>query len=85
MAETGIPADVWRFYLLSGRPESADTTFSWDDLLARTNSVLLANFGNFANRALKFCVARFDGVIPTLTEDHLNRHWYYTMGDFDVV
>uniref|UniRef100_A0A8L8KBT2 Methionyl-tRNA synthetase n=1 Tax=Heligmosomoides polygyrus TaxID=6339 RepID=A0A8L8KBT2_HELPZ len=29
--ETGIEADVWRFYLLYMRPESQDTSFSWDD------------------------------------------------------
>lgn len=29
--ETGIEADIWRFYLLYMRPESQDTAFSWDD------------------------------------------------------
>jgi methionyl-tRNA synthetase len=27
--ETGIPPSVWRFYLLSSRPETADAMFSW--------------------------------------------------------
>jgi len=69
VAETGIPSDVWRFYLLSGRPESSDTTFSWADLMARTNNLLLANFGNFANRALKFCASRFGAKVPSLDKD----------------
>lgn len=30
-ASTGIPSDIWRFYLLYMRPETQDTTFSWDD------------------------------------------------------
>jgi len=29
--ETGIPASVWRYYLLSTRPETADAVFSWAD------------------------------------------------------
>ncbi|KAI9450168.1 methionyl-tRNA synthetase [Lactarius psammicola] len=62
--ETGIPASVWRYYLLSTRPETADATFSWDDCVAANNSVLLNNFGNFVNRALKFISSQYGGVIP---------------------
>lgn len=62
--ETGIPASVWRYYLLSTRPETADATFSWDDCVAANNGVLLNNFGNFVNRALKFISAQYEGVIP---------------------
>ena len=29
--ETGIPASVWRYYLLSTRPETSDAMFSWAD------------------------------------------------------
>ena len=32
--ETGIPPSVWRYYLLSTRPETADATFSWDDCVS---------------------------------------------------
>ena len=45
---------VWRYYLLSNRPEQSDTDFKWTDLAARNNSELLANLGNFVNRALSF-------------------------------
>lgn len=34
---TTIPADIWRFYLLYVRPESQDSTFSWDDFLLKNN------------------------------------------------
>jgi methionyl-tRNA synthetase len=34
--ETGIPASVWRYYLLSTRPETADAMFSWDDCVSAT-------------------------------------------------
>ena len=29
--ETGIPPSVWRYYLISTRPETADAMFSWAD------------------------------------------------------
>lgn len=53
---TGIPADVYRFYLLYVRPESQDACFSWDDLLLKNNSELLNNLGNFINRFVAVCV-----------------------------
>ncbi|KAG2017982.1 methionyl tRNA synthetase [Coprinopsis cinerea AmutBmut pab1-1] len=62
--DTGIPASVWRYYLLSTRPETADAMFSWSDCVAANNNVLLNNFGNFVNRALKFISSQYGGVIP---------------------
>uniref|UniRef100_A0A1I7TZB7 Methionine--tRNA ligase, cytoplasmic n=1 Tax=Caenorhabditis tropicalis TaxID=1561998 RepID=A0A1I7TZB7_9PELO len=63
---TGIPADIWRFYLLYMRPESQDTAFSWDDFVLKVNSELLNNLGNFINRALSFVATSFGGVIPDM-------------------
>ncbi|ULT95454.1 hypothetical protein L3Y34_004291 [Caenorhabditis briggsae] len=63
---TGIPADIWRFYLLYMRPESQDTAFSWDDFVLKVNSELLNNLGNFINRALSFVANFFGGVIPNM-------------------
>ena len=61
----GCPSDwrlcalqVWRYYLLSNRPEQSDTDFKWSDLVARNNSELLANLGNFINRALSFAFSK---------------------------
>jgi methionyl-tRNA synthetase len=48
--ETGIPVEVWRYYLLANRPEAQDTDFKWADLQARNNNELLKNLGNFINR-----------------------------------
>lgn len=62
--ESGIPADVWRYYLLSNRPESSDTAFSWDDFGKKANNELLANFGNLANRVLVFLNKNYDGIVP---------------------
>lgn len=65
--ETGIPADVWRFYLLYVRPESQDSTFSWSDLMAKNNTELLNNLGNFANRALSFLEKNYGSCVPAMT------------------
>ncbi|KAK3927898.1 Methionine--tRNA ligase, cytoplasmic [Frankliniella fusca] len=56
--DTGIPADYWRFYLLFVRPESQDSSFSWDDLALRINTELLNNLGNFKT---------FNSQIPEMT------------------
>ena len=61
---TGIPSDVWRFYLLYMRPEAQDTAFSWVDLQTKNNSELLNNLGNFIHRALSFVFKFFGGSIP---------------------
>ncbi|PVV03752.1 hypothetical protein BB560_001759 [Smittium megazygosporum] len=64
--DTGVAADVWRYYLLSNRPESSDTLFTWNEFIARNNNELLANFGNFCNRMLKFtdAASKYAGVVP---------------------
>ncbi|TRY62688.1 hypothetical protein TCAL_12964 [Tigriopus californicus] len=61
--DTGIPSDIWRFYLTYIRPENQDSAFQWDDLMLKNNSELLGNLGNFVNRALKFCKENFEGKI----------------------
>lgn len=33
--ETGVPASVWRYYLLQNRPESNDSEFTWDDFVSK--------------------------------------------------
>lgn len=67
--ETGIDADIFRFYLASARPEAQDSSFSWSDLVTRNNSELLNNLGNFVNRALVFCAKNFDSKVPEMVLD----------------
>jgi methionyl-tRNA synthetase len=52
--DSGIPVEVWRYYLLSIRPESSDSHFSWPNLILANNTELLANFGNFVNRVTRY-------------------------------
>jgi methionyl-tRNA synthetase len=62
--DTGIDPDIWRFYLLSRRPETADSEFKWEEFVDANNNELLKNVGNLVQRTLKFCVAKMDGVVP---------------------
>ncbi|KAL0859026.1 hypothetical protein ABMA27_010878 [Loxostege sticticalis] len=68
--DTGIPSDVWRFYLASIRPETSDSSFSWVELGTRNNSELLNNLGNFCHRSLSFCANSFKGKVPDVTLTH---------------
>ncbi|XP_026316238.1 methionine--tRNA ligase, cytoplasmic [Hyposmocoma kahamanoa] len=74
--ETGIPSDVWRFYLASIRPETSDSSFSWVELGTRNNSELLNNLGNFCHRSLMFCANSFKQRVPDLT---------LTRNDFEMI
>ena len=59
---TGIPSDVWRYYLLSIRPEGADSYFQWDDFAEKNNSELVNNLGNLTNRILSFSYKKFKSI-----------------------
>ena len=69
--DTGIPPDVWRYYLLKHRPETADTQFEWRDFIAQNNSELLAKLGNFVNRIIKLVNSKiYNSIIPDYTAMH---------------
>jgi len=61
--ETGIISDVWRYYVMVNRPETADTEFLWKDFQAKNNNELVANVGNLVNRTIVFINKFFDGKI----------------------
>ena len=73
--DTNVPADVWRYYLLKHRPETADSQFEWRDFIAQNNNELLAKLGNFVNRIIKLVNSKiYNSVIPdytTLYSDHI--------------
>ncbi|MDR1176845.1 MAG: methionine--tRNA ligase [Treponema sp.] len=66
--ETGIPADVWRFYIFYNRPEKADALFTWKDFQEKVNGELIGNLGNLVNRTLSFVSRYYGGLIPAETE-----------------
>jgi methionyl-tRNA synthetase len=61
--ETGIPVDVWRYYLLVNRPEKDDTIFCWEDFISKNNDELLPNIGNLLQRVLKFLESKNAGKL----------------------
>ncbi len=63
--ETGIPADVWRFYMFYNRPETSDAVFTWDDFQEKTNGELIGNLSNLVNRTLTFVSRYYEGSMPT--------------------
>jgi len=67
--ESGIPADVWRFYIFWNRPEKSDYTFTWSEFQDKVNGELIGNLGNLVNRTLTFVSRYYDGVIPAGKSD----------------
>ena len=59
-----LPADYWRWWLLSHAPESSDSEFTWDNFQASVNKDLADVLGNFVSRITKFCRSKFGEVIP---------------------
>ena len=62
--ETGIPVDVWRFYIFYNRPERSDFDFTWKDFQEKTNAELIGNLANLVNRTLQFVQRFYDGRLP---------------------
>ena len=71
--DSGIPASIWRYYLLASRPETTDAAFSWSDFVAKTNSELLANLGNFVNRTTRFVAAKMNSRVPAGELNEIDR------------
>lgn len=67
--ETGIPADVWRFYIFWNRPETSDFTFVWSDFRDKVNGELIGNLGNLVNRTLTFVSRYYEGTVPVSSPD----------------
>lgn len=71
--ETGVPPDVWRYYLLKNRPETGDTQFEWRSFIDGNNSELLAKLGNFVNRVIKLVNSpkAYGSIIPDFDPNNL--------------
>ena len=59
-----LPADYWRWWLLSHAPESADSEFTWENFQTSVNKDLADVLGNFVSRITKFCNAKYGAAIP---------------------
>ena len=59
-----LPADYWRWWLLSHAPEGSDSEFTWENFQASVNKDLADVLGNFVSRITKFCRSKFGETIP---------------------
>jgi len=59
-----LPADYWRWWLLSHAPENADAEFTWENFQAAVNKDLADVLGNLVSRVTKFCRAKFGESVP---------------------
>ena len=59
-----LPADYWRWWLLSHAPETSDSEFTWENFQTSVNKDLADVLGNFVSRITKFCRSKFGEAIP---------------------
>jgi len=59
-----LPADYWRWWLLSHAPESSDSEFTWENFQQSVNKDLADVLGNFVSRVTKFCRSKFGETVP---------------------
>ena len=59
-----LPADYWRWWLLSHAPESGDSEFTWENFQTSVNKDLADVLGNFVSRITKFCRSKFGEAVP---------------------
>ena len=59
-----LPADYWRWWLLSNCPESSDSEFTWEQFQQGVNKDLADVLGNFVSRVTKFCRSKFGEHVP---------------------
>ncbi len=61
-----FPPDYWRYFLISTRPETKDTDFSWEIFIEKVNADLNDTLGNFVHRTLTFVNQHFGGEVPSI-------------------
>ncbi len=63
-----LPADYWRWWLLSHAPETSDAEFTWENFQTSVNKDLADVLGNFISRITKFCRSKFGEAVPSAGE-----------------
>lgn len=63
-----LPADYWRWWLLSRAPETSDSEFTWEQFQTDCNKDLADVLGNFVSRVTKFCRSKFSEDVPAGAE-----------------
>lgn len=60
-------SDALRYFICAAGPENQDADFTWEEFVRRTNSELVAGWGNLVNRVAAMIAKRF-GQIPAPAE-----------------
>ena len=56
--------DALRYYICAAGPETSDADFTWADFVLRTNSELVAGWGNLVNRTATMLAKSFGEIPP---------------------
>ncbi len=59
-----LPADYWRWHLMSNAPESDDSSFTLEHFAGVVNKDLADVLGNFVNRITRFCASKWGEAVP---------------------
>ncbi len=59
-----LPTDYWRYYLAATRPETKDSTFTWEEFQQRINNDLNDVLGNYIHRIFVLLDKYCNGTIP---------------------
>ena len=59
-----LPADYWRWWLLSHAPENSDSEFTWENFQTAVNKDLADVLGNFVSRVTKFATSKLGDTVP---------------------
>ncbi len=65
-----VGPDALRYYLIAAGPENSDSSFTFEQLVTRTNNELIAKWGNLISRTTNLIARDFDNRVPKL--DGLN-------------
>jgi methionyl-tRNA synthetase len=61
--------DLVRYAISANLPENKESDFTWKGFVEMVNNELVANFGNFINRTLKFFETKMRGEIKSSLQD----------------
>ena len=78
--------DALRYYISAAGPETSDSDFTWSEFVQRTNSELVAGWGNLVNRTATMIAKNFGEVPPAGALEPVDEAVRATvLGGFDSV